>query len=324
MLDPAELAAHFRWDGLIAIIDAGLLGQLPVGTTPAAFEGVVPRPFDVVVAALLAPFAHPRIGIRLWGDALFDPLGGALIAVGIAGCLVSLRRSPAAPVLLLFLLAALAPAFVSPVDVVDVVHAVALPVPVALLAAAGFEAARGRLALGRGQGPALVVAAVVALGGSALFDVVNPRILSASSFGIMFDVLRPEDADRVVVVSYGPRFFRPTKTLYAGPITAFAGPRPVGYLEWDEAELPAEGFAHEGKNLLFWSRGFDREFAVREAVCRRWPAATFFEIVDRAGLGRAYAARLGGAPWEPRDAEGRWRRWDCTADPMVHPPSPAS
>lgn len=314
VLNPSQLAAHFRWDGLITIIDAGLLGQLPVGTTPAAYEGVVARPFDIVVAALLAPFAHPRIGIRLWGDALFDPVGAALIAVGLVACVRSLRRSALAVAALLFFFAALSPAFVSPVDVVDIVHAVALPVPAALLAGLGIAAIARRFEWRLTDGVALAVAAVVGLGGATLFDVVNPSILSASSFGLMFQVVRPEDADRVVVVSYGPRFFRPTKTLYVGPVTAFAGPRPVGYLEWDDADLPAEGFAHEGKDLLFWSHGFDQEFTVRETVCRQWPGATLYEIRDRAGLGRVHAARLGGAPWEPRDAGGRWLSWDCTAE----------
>lgn len=313
VLKPQDLFSYHRWDGLVSIIDAGLLGQLPVGIAPPAFAGVTARPWDILVAASLAPFANPRIGVRLMGDAVFDPLGGALLAIGIVACLCVVHRSWLAFVLLAFLGAALGPAYVSPVDVVDIVHAVVLPVPVALVAALGFVTARGAL-FGAGAVAARATALVtmaVAVGGTILFDVVTPRVLAASAPGIMFQVLRPEDADRALWVSYGPRFFRPTKTLYIGPITAFGGPRPVGYLGWDEAELPAADFAHEGKDLLFWSFGFDWEFTMRETICRQWPAATFYEIHDRARLGRTYAARLGGAPWQPSGADGRWRAWDC-------------
>jgi hypothetical protein len=155
--------------------------------------------------------------------------------------------------------------------------------------------------------------AAVALGGSLLFDVVNPRILGASSFGIMFQVVPRAALDRVVALSYGGGFVRPTKTLYAGAAVTFTGPRPVGYLEWDGGPLPAAELAAEGKDLLFWSHGFDRDVAVADAICRQWPQAVLYEIWDRARLSRVRAARIGPAPWQPHDADGRWRSWDCTA-----------
>lgn len=314
VLRPGELKAHFRWDGLISIIDGNLLGQLPLGTLPPAWWGVSPRPFDVVVSAALAPFAHPRLAIRLWGDAIFDPVGGALIALGLVACVRATRRSSAARILLLFFVASLAPAFVSPVDIVDIVHAVTLPVPAALLAAAGFAALSRQLGgtLARSKAAA-VTAVAICLGGTVLFDVVNPRILSASSFGIMFSVLKPEEADRVVVLVYGPGFVRPTRTLFWGPITTFGGPRPVGYFEYDGGELPASGFAAEGKDLLFWSHGYDLDMDVVGAICRQWPAAAFFEIWDQARLGRVHGALIGGAPWWPRVADARWRAWNCAS-----------
>jgi len=312
VLNPGELKAHFRWDGLISIIDGNLLGQLPLATIPPAWSGVSPRPLDVVVSAILAPFAHPRIAIRLWGDVIFDPLGAALIAVGLAACVRSACRSSAAMVLLLFFVAALCPAFASPVDVVDIVHAVTLPVPAALLAAAGFAVVRRQLGGTLARSSAGAVAAVaVCLGSTVLFDVVNPRILSASSFGIMFSVVEPDVANRVVVLVYGPGFVRPTRTLFWGPITAFAGPRPVGYLEYDGGELPASGLAAEGKDLLFWSHGYDLDMDVTGAICRQWPDAAFYEILDRARIGRLHGALLGGAPWWPRVADARWRAWTC-------------
>lgn len=305
---PDRMGSHFRWDGLISVIDAGLLGQIPAAETAPAYEGVVQRPFDVVVSALLAPFANPRVAIRLWGDALFDPLGAVLLAVGLVVCVRSVGRSGLARALLVVYAVVLAPAFVSPVDVANIAYAIVLPVVVALVAAVGARALLGDAA-SRSWVAGVVV--VVVVGGSLLFDLVNRRILPASGLGIMFEVTDTADLDRVVVLGYGPGFVRPTKTLYTGPITAFAGRRPVGYLEYDAGALPVADFAAERKDLLFWSYGYDQDVGVAAAICAAWPAATFFEIRDRAGLGRVHAARVGDAPWEPRTGVDRWQSRGC-------------
>lgn len=306
---PSRMGAHFRWDGLISVIDAGLLGQIPVATTPAAFEGVVQRPFDIVVSALLAPVANARVAIRLWGDTLVDPVGAVLLAVGLVACVRAARSAWLARVLLVTYGIVLAPAFVSPVDVANVAYAVVLPVAMALVAAAGAWAIAGARAPAIGWVAAAVVAIVA--GGSVLFDVVNPRVLPASSFGTMFEVTDLAALDRVVVLGYGPGFVRPTKTLYTGPITAFAGRRPVGYLEYDAGPLPAAELAAERKDLVFWSHGYDGDVPIAAAICATWPDATLFEIRDRAGLGRVHAARLGNVPWEPRADAGRWQARGC-------------
>src|SRR5206468_2262107 len=87
---------------------------------------------------------------------------------------------------------------------------------------------------------------------------------------------------------------------------------PVGYLEYDGGELPASGLAAEGKDLLFWSHGYDLDMDVTGAICRQWPDAAFYEILDRARIGRLHGALLGGAPWWPRVADAR-----CRASPSV-------
>jgi hypothetical protein len=313
VLRPGEIGQHFRWDGLVSIVDASILGQLPLRYLPPAWEGVSPRPLDMIPAALLSPFAHPRIGVRLWGDTIFDPLGAAFVAIGLAACLWLAFRSETARVLLGFFAVALAPGFISPIDVVDITHAVVIPVPVALLAAAGFAVVRRQIGWRRGSLTTVGAAAAISVGGSVLFDLVHPRILSASAPGIMFQALAPEHAARVVWLTYGPRFVRPTKTLFTGPVTAYAGEQPVGYFEYG-GEFPAEAFAAEGKDLLFWSPAFDADYEVQDAVCHQWPNATLYEIWDEARLGRTYGARIGGTPWSPRDVDGRWRSWPCAAD----------
>jgi len=313
VLRPDQIASHVRWDGSLAVIDAALCGQLPLRDYSAFRGGVPPYPTDIVASALLAPFAHPRVAVLLLGDSLFDALGGALIAIALAACLRTLLVSQTARLLLLLLLAALSPAFVSPVAVVDIVHAVVLPVAAAILAAGGYFVLQQQVPLLQARGVAGIIAIAIAINGSILFDVINPRILSASSLGIMYRVLRPDEADRVLVLTYPQKFGLITRWLSVGPITAYAGQRPVGYLEYNGREIPADDFAAEHKDLLFWSYGYDLDVAMPEKICRQWPAADLYEIWDEARLGRAYAARVGGASWQPNAPAGTWRRWNCAA-----------
>jgi hypothetical protein len=309
VLNPTWLRDPSRWDGAISVVDANLLGHLPLRIGHAGLT-IPSRPVDHIVSALLAPFAHPRIATRLWGDAVFDPVGAALIAIGVAVCVRSLRTSVPARMLLLFLFAALCPAFVSRVDVVDIGHAVTLPVPAALLAAVGFAAVASSWPVGE-RVRALAITLAVCVGGTLVFDVVNPRILSASSFGIVFRVLSPNDADRAVVLSYGKTFRQPTAFL-AGPITAFGGPRPVSYLEYEGGDLPAV-LTSEGKDLLFWSRGYEQDFDVKTQICRQWPRATLYEVWDPAHVGRVHAARISDHGWEPLPPTDRWQSSPCPA-----------
>ncbi len=303
---------HLRWDGLIQLIDPVLLGQLPIQSFSQFRDEIVARPLDIVVGALLAPFAHPRMAVHLLGDSLFDPLGAVLLAIGIAACACRVRRSSTARLLPLLLVAALAPAFISPVNVVDIMHALVLPVAAALLSAAGFVALRLRVGWLRSASARVLATLAICLGGTVLFDVVNVHTLGASSLEIMFRSLNPVDADRVVVVDY-PKDFRPeVRTgFYTGPISAFGARRPVGYFAYEPGNFPVSDLAAEGKDLLFWSAGLEEDVRLASAVCAQWPAATLYEIVDAAGVGRSYAANVSGVPWRPALAADRWREWPC-------------
>jgi len=315
VLSVTRLGGHLRLHGTVELLDPGLLGQLPLGVFEQARAAIRWRPLDVVVGALLEPFANARLAIRLWGDAILDPLGAALLAVGLVTAVRALRRRDrTAPFLLAFYLLALAPAFVSPVDRVDIVHAVAFPVPAVLLAAAAFAGLRRALpwpAARRWAAP--VVALLAAVGGSVLFDVVSPRILSASAPGVLFRALAPADADRVVVLDYPPGSSPDVRWLFVGPMTAFGGPRPVGFLPWAGGELPLDDLAHEGKDLLAWSPGLEADLHATDAICRRRPDAVLYEAWDEARLGRVLLARLDGVEWTPRLPAARWRRTSCAA-----------
>jgi len=309
VITPERILAHIRWEGAAAMNDAALIGQISLRAYQPLVEHVVARPLDIVAGALLAPFAHPRFAVRLFGDTIFDPLGAALAAIGLVTCLRAARQSPTARFLLAFFVVALSPAFVSPVEVVDITHALVLPVAVALLAAAGWRALVDRAPGVRRWAPAC--AAVAAVGGTLLFDVVTPRIISASSAGIMFRVLDPADARRAVLVGYDENFIPWAHDLYQPDIARWGGPVPVTFVAYAGGRFPRPELADEGKDLFFWSYAMHGDYDLAAAVCRRWPDATLYEIWDRAQVGRAYAARVGGESWTPAAPPGTWHTWDC-------------
>jgi hypothetical protein len=315
VLTPSRMGQHLGAHGAATLLEAALLGQAPVETFARARAVMVPRPLEIVGAALIEPFANPRTPIRLWGDAIFEPVGAVLLAVGLVSALRMARRSRGARLLVLLYVVALAPAFVSPVDRVDIVHAVALPVPAALLAALGFMVLRERWTASRAGRTALVTAAAagMAAGGLLLFEVVNPRLLSASSTGILFRVLRAEDAPRVVVLDYPPGYAIDVRWLFTGVMTAYGGAAPVGYLPYRGGPLPAAELAAERKTILFWSPGVEADLRVAEAVCSAWPDATLYDLTDEAALGRTHAAVVAGTRWTPSAPPSRWRRRTCDA-----------
>lgn len=311
VLQIGRMVDHFNLHGTVGLLEPALLGQLPIGGFADARAAQVWRPVDVVLGALLEPFANARLAIRLWGDAIVDPLGALLFGVGFVGCMRAALASPGAAFLVVLYVVALAPAFVSPVDRVDIVHAVVIPVPIALLAGAGARS------LGRGLSPrarraaAAAAAAGIAVGGTVLFDVVNPRILPAAAPAIAIEALRDDDAGRVVVLDHARGASDDVRWLFTGPITAFAGPFPLGFLEYDGGLLPQDGLAADGIDLLVWSPGLDADVGATRAVCAQWPAADVFELRDAAQASRVFAAHTGGRSWTPALPAHRWRRVGC-------------
>jgi hypothetical protein len=311
-MDDRVSSVYGKLYGITEIQEPVFMGQMSLSMVAVSQQLIVRKPLDTIVAALLAPFAHPRMPIKLWGDVLFDPIGASLLGIGIAASLRAVRRSWSSPLMLLFFLAALSPAFISPYDRVDIGHAVALPVPAAVLAAAGFKV------LGRAFGwarayllPSIVFAVAIGIGGTAVFDVVNPRILRDSALGIMFRSFEPSDSSRVLVLNYEPAFDQEVFWLFTGPITAFAGEKPIGYFEYGGGELPVREFVADGMDLLFWSPGVDADLKMTDVVCRHAPDATLYEMSDRARLGSVLAARVSSRPWTPRLAPEQWRSWTC-------------
>ena len=313
VIRPERMGQHFGTHGIAALLDRALLGQLPVGTFAAARASQVQHPLEIVLGALLEPFANPRLSIRLWGDAIFDPLTALLFGLGLIACVRASRREASARLALVLLLATLAPAFVSPVDIVDIVHAAAISVPVALLAAAGFRHLAGVL-----PGPeripaaAALVATACAVGGMVLFDVAGPRVLGSSAARLAVEAVAPADADRALVLDHPTRYGIDARWAFVGPIAALGGERPLGYMRWDGAP-PVADLAADGRSLLLWSPGLEADLGVTATVCRAWPDATLYRFTDAAGLSSVLAARVGGGAWQPRLAPATTRRCDAPA-----------
>ncbi|MCX8072308.1 MAG: hypothetical protein N3C12_07650 [Candidatus Binatia bacterium] len=302
---------HFSFHGIAASLDRALLGQGSVLLMERSRSVDIRRPLDIVLGALLAPFAHPRLHIRLWTDAIFDPFTATLFALGLLACVHNFKRSATARELLILFLAALSPAFVSPVDLVDMVHAVSLGVPVALIAALGA----GQILAHIPDATRPLVAALTSLGcctaGALLSHEIPQRWLCASSTGIAFESLAPRDAPRAVVIDYPAGFHHDVRWLYVGPMTAYGWALPVGYLRLEQPHLPVDQLVADGKDLVFWSPGLEEDFNVRKSLCRFYPGVVLFQVWDRAGLGHVWAARLSEAPWEPRVHARRWRLVAC-------------
>ena len=294
--------------GHAAVLEATVFAQLPKasGATAGWLAGKPPGPADVPIATLLSPFAISRTSMRLWGDVLFDPFGAALAAVGLAVCLRHAFRDGTSALLVAFLAATLVTGFISSTDQPSLLRVMGAPVAVALMAAVGFAGIRslGGTALSR-HAPAVAVLAIV-IGGMLIFDVVNPRILRASSLGLLVRSLRPGDLDRAAYLNDGREraFWR-----FVDEITTQVPRRPIPIAQL-EVLISAPDRAPRAE-LLFWSPAVEQTASITTRVCERWPDAALYTIVDQAHLSRLYAARPTGPGWEPAVPAGQWSVTRC-------------
>lgn len=325
---PLAVAEQAVQGQLSPTIEDWLGGPLPPGVPLADLRMPVTRGWLLVPAgALLAPFAIPRWSLRLWADTLFDPLAAALAAVGLAVCVRRAFRDRTAAALLLFLAAALGAGFASSYDRTSLFRLFGAPVPVALLAAAGFKsvsacfpgAAARRLAT-------IAVSIAIAIGGTVIFDVVNPRLLAASSLGLLVRSADVDSLGRVALLTSYGRDARPDvppgrrhwqhdwlrhNHPYIEEIVRSVPERPIPIVDIDR--LLAPDARSTGRDIVFWSPAFEQAAGATEQLCRMWPEATLFTIFDAAGLSRLYGARLSGPSWTPRLPSGRWTATHCGA-----------
>jgi len=290
-----------------ATMQNAFFGQLDPDYVRFQLTAVSARPFDALIGSLLAPFAVPRTGLRLWGDVFFDPLGAALAAVGIAYCLR--ERTVASWALLGLLVLATAPGGMSSYDRASLMRLPAVPVPVVLLAAVGFRVLVTRFAPATAVRPvALGLSLLVLASGWLVMAVVNPRILPRSATGITLEAVRGTDVpDALVLVPYGwdpqssPTFLE------------MLAPTPMRWAPYRTADDLARPDVVGAASLLFWSPGLEERAGVAAGVCARWPAARLYVMTDAAGLSRSFAATTDGRPWEPAVPAWRWTALPCPA-----------
>jgi hypothetical protein len=300
-----------QWAGLEAI----LLGQQSPYAPPVwdLWQAGRPGPFDIVLGTLLAPFATPRTALRLWADVYLEPVGACAIALGIAQCLRALRRDRRALILLGVLALAALPGLTSAYDRASLTRPIGLPLVAAGFAGLGFEAMR-RALLPRANAAraASAVAAVIALGGLALFDIVIPRLLPRSDLGIALRVLEPgRPAGGVIVLAHGGR--DDLDWLHVERIARYAPalPLPSRRYEGPESLLARVGDERPDAELFFYSPALDQDRGVTRAICTRWPGAALYSFWDEAGLSRVLAARPAGAGWQPTWSRERWTQLHC-------------
>jgi hypothetical protein len=299
-----------------------LAGQVaPV--IPDTFVGLEGPAVATVAGALLAPFVARRTMLRQWGDTVLEPIAAALVAVGLAVCLRHARASPASLGLLLLFGATIAPAFISSYDRPSLLRAHGAPLPLALLAAVGFAAVR-TAGPWRGARRRAGLATAVAIGASGLllFDVVTPRLLRASSVGLVARAIAHGEPGTIAMLT-AYRFREGVsveKHLSVDwllnshdylPQILRAGPRrPVSTVFVEALE---RGDADAARDTLFWTPALEYTAGLADRLCALWPAAAVYTIEDGAGLSRVHALRPRGDDWQPAVRPDRWRMTPCAA-----------
>jgi len=294
-----------------------LLGQDSPRLTTEAMRGGASHLLDLPLAALLSPFAIARSPLRLLGDVLLEPLAAVLVAVGLLLAARALRRDGRWWGPLVVIATSLLTGMTSAGDFVSHTRVAPALGALALVASLGFESLRAAIGGARasvgGARSSLALACVgaMAVSGTIVFHVVNPRILPASWLAIGLEALGPRPTVRATVVEDGgPPYFA---WLNVRRIAALLPAVPLEVRTHDVLAGPPAAAATGNLELLLWSPGVERDVGVAETVCRRWPGATLYEMRDRAGLFRAHAAALPGVTWHPDLSASRSTATRCAS-----------
>ncbi len=285
-----------------------LLGQATPEGVAQALEAGRPGPVDALVGALLSPFAIPRTALRLWGDALYEPLTSALAAVALVVC--ARQRSSRSLFLPALLLVALAAGFVSSYDRPSLTRTMSAPVPIALLGVYGLAAFSGSLDQRRRSLLVATTTVAIAASGSFLFDRVYPSVLPTSANRLAIEAFGGSADRQTWLLTHAKYDWLRTELIAAEvpevPLDVF-GILSTGSIEHLLAR-PVERFA--------WSPALEADFSVRRELCRLRPDAVLFDVVDQSGLSRVHIATLGRPGWTPavRERSGRRRRVGARVD----------
>lgn len=302
---------HWPW----SVGERALQGQL--SPTIADWTTGDPPPWYLIpLGTLLSPFVLARNSHRLWGDTLYEPVSVALLSLGLVWCVRRARHHPAVPLLVAFLVASLLPGFLSSYDrpAPNRVHGALIPL--ALLSAAGFRALAGSWRGRRALWASLVATLAIGLSGTVLFDVINPRLLSASALGLVIRAVAPAQLPRVALLTAAgmpsdPPDVAPRERHYSADWLRKYHPyadeiaRCVPRQPLTIASL-AEPATLDVYELLFWSPAVERTARVTAQICARWPGAALYTLSDPAHLSQALAARPQGPGWKPELPKRQW------------------
>ena len=305
---------HGQWAGLEAVV----LGSRSLNEVPTAAElwqAGQPGRFDIAIGAFLSIVASPRTALRLWGDTLFDPIGSVIALVGLVFCLRSVRTSRVPILLVVLLVAATVPAAIaSAYDRPSLIRNILLPIPLALLAASGIEALSQSVnALKKAPSHwimGLGASFVVAISGLWIYDVVNPRILPASSVGLAIESLGPEPSSHsTAILEYGVPARLPW--LHVDTIAAGLPKDPIATVPYAGTHSIQDESGSANYDLYFWSTAMERDSSIARAICRLWPQSILFLLRDRPHLTKTLAVNVGGTEWIPDLPPHRFQRGSC-------------
>ncbi len=306
-----DLYAQSR--GQVPVLEATVLAQVSaeVGNTAGWKMARTPPPFDVPLAVALAPFVVSRTSIRLIGDTILDPIGAVLVAVGlVAACI----RGGRALVLVVLLGAAMGMAVVSSTDHPSLLRFYGAPIPLALLAGVGFVQLRAALGLRHRLWP-VVVAGLMAAGGSYVFDVVNPTILRGSAAGIALRAVAPADVGRASYLTSREEspFWRSEYLMLRGLGVPAMG---TASAEAMTVEVGPRRFSLDGR-LLLWSPAVEAQLEVTRRLCGTYGDGVVYELFDTARLSRLFGFTTSGQSWTPALPPGHWRSIRCVDVPQA-------
>jgi tetratricopeptide (TPR) repeat protein len=300
--------------GVAAELEQLIMGQkyFPHRDVEGLWHAGIRGPLDVPLATVLQPVAVPRTPVRLSGDVYFEPVSAALAVVGVAACLVLARRSVAARALLVALALAMLPgAIASATDRASLTRNLVTPMLLPLFTVAGVRVAQRaldpRLSM---RSLAFGLAAVIAVSGVAIFDLVNPRIVATTWLSLALRAVERTPAEQVVVLEHGnPR----NDWLHVPQIAGFLPPAPLRVQAYRNGGslLALPDTDDPAAPLILWSPGLEEQAAVQSSLCGCWPEATIYTLRDAAGLSRAFAARLRDDGWEPALPRQQWSASRC-------------
>lgn len=297
---------YFEAKQMWAGMEAAAFGMIPPSLLEFHLHTGRTSVFDLVTGMLLAPGLTPRTAMRATADGWFDPIGAALVALGLGAVFGNLHRSRGARAIGLFLAVTVLPGFISSYDRPSVTRALALPATLAILAGLG-AAWSMRLVAPRWAGWWSGVIAVSCLAmGTAVFDVLHPKLLPAAGLSTILENLDAGATCRpsVLVAWHDDAIF---DGLYATQV-----PRcPLTIIKPDSL---TDELAQRGGRILYWRPNLEDEIEVRRQICQLHERQRIFTLWDRPGIIPAFAAPLGDAAWQPDLPIERWQETTCDVE----------